>query len=547
MVVPLLLLGTLGVQLFAEPQLRSIEAKASWLAQRRRSVVTGAALLSIVGRLLLLPLAPVPIPSIHDEYSQLLACDTFAHGRLANPHHPMWLFFDTFHVLQHPTYSSIFPPATGAVLALGQLLGHPWIGVLLSAALMSSAIAWALLGWLPARWALLGSLLAILRVDWMSYWVDSYWGGTVAAIGGALVIGALPRLARTPTVMNSLLMGAGAALLANSRPVEGFLFCLGVGAIFYFRLFPRRSGSLQEHGKRSWLRRFLPAAVVLLCAVAFMGYYNWRVTGSALLFPHVLYHREHWRLGIFVWQKIKPPLVYDNGQFTQFFTAWNYTEFVQRSWIRRLVTKSHNGWNFFLGPACSIPLVMLPWLLRDRRTRSLCFLTLWCGVWALLVIWFEPHYIAGLTACLFVLLVQLIRHLRQWKFKGWPIGIFCSRLIVILALARVVTPGAEAVHPPVHGWNLARARIVAELRRLPRKSLVIVRYAPDHDPAHEWVYNAADIDGAKVIWAREIPGRDIKPLLDYFPDRQIWVVNADQIPVNIQPYIWNTGVRTTSP
>jgi hypothetical protein len=65
--------------------------------------------------------------------------------------------------------------------------------------------------------------------------------------------------------------------------------------------------------------------------------------------------------------------------------------------------------------------------------------------------------------------------------------------------------------------------------------LVIVGYGPDHDLNQEWVYNAADIDTAKIVWARDMGDRDNQELLQYFRDRKVWRLNADQSPPRLEP------------
>jgi hypothetical protein len=80
------------------------------------------------------------------------------------------------------------------------------------------------------------------------------------------------------------------------------------------------------------------------------------------------------------------------------------------------------------------------------------------------------------------------------------------------------------------------AKMVKQLEAMPGKHLVIVHYAPEHFADHEWVYNDADFDGSKIVWAREIPGQPLAPLLKYFSGRKVWTVKPDAETPVPEPY-----------
>ncbi len=513
----------------SERVFRALERPLSRFAAHRILAVITIFLAVLVVRLALLPLVQVSTPGIHDEFSYLLLGDTLAHGRLANPTHPMWRSFETFHVLWFPTYASKYPPAQGAVLALGQLLGHPWIGVLLSAAAMCAAIVWMLQAWMPARWALLAGVLAAIKLCIVCYWMNSYWGGAVAAFAGALVLGALARVLRRPTFTLGVLLGLGIAILANSRPYEGLFFCLPVAFVLLRWILGKT-----KYG-RPWpqpaLRVMFPVVVILLATFLFMGYYNWRVTGSPFVPPFVAAAHTYERFANFIWQKNAPMIHYNNPEMEEFYNDWGRSNYM-RTWDTLksvLAEKLYRCQIVFTWPALLLVLPGLLFLYRDKRMRFLLVVLLFVLLAYFVTTWPNPHYIAPVTCILFGVIVQAMRHLRQMRLWKRPVGAALSRAVVLLLVVDVSQFAATGYGDPM-GWGggglQRRAEIASQLGVTPGKHLVIVSYSETHSVHDEWVYNGADIDGAKVLWARDLDPEQNAKLVNYFKDRTIWIVEV---------------------
>src|SRR3954453_16825377 len=227
----------------ASGPLARVERVLAGVVRRRRLAVLLPGFTFLLLRIAMLPLAPIPLPFIPDDFSFLLAADTYASGHLANATPAMWMHFESMHIDMHPTYMSMYFPAQGLLMAAGKVLfGHPWFAVLLSAALMCSGIRWMLQAWLPPGWALLGSMLAVVRIGLFSYWLNTYTGGaTIAALGGALVLGAFPRYTRSMRLRHACLLATGIVPLMFSPPYEGMLLCLPVMAYLIWWVHKRDS------------------------------------------------------------------------------------------------------------------------------------------------------------------------------------------------------------------------------------------------------------------------------------------------------------------
>ena len=548
-------LPALGSNLF-----QRTEQILSELARRRKLSVLIVAVAAVCARAAVLPVLPVPQPYITDEFSHLLLADTLAHGRLTNPTPAMWTHFETIHVIMQPTYASMYPPAQGVALAIGKVLtGHPFVGVCLSVAAMCAAICWMLQEWMAPGWALLGGLLVVMRLGIFSYWADSYWGGAVAATGGALVLGALPRIIRFERARDAALMALGLTLLANSRPYEGLVFSIPIGAAFVFWFF-RKQGAAFFLATR---RVLAPLALVLILAALATGYYCWRVTGNPLRMPQQVNRDTYAIAPYFLWQSPRPTPVYRYHVIRSYY-LYDELDFYRhnRSAVQIAglpFVKLVNIWFFFVGPVLTLPLVMIvtasPYgfsLARlSRRVRFLILVGAFFMAGLAIEVYFYPHYAAPATCLIFAFVLIAMRQVRAWEHRGRPVGIFLTRAVpTICLLMLALRAGAAPLHltllpeSPPAWYNMPpistdRVRIVSELDAISGNQLVLVRCKPQTFVTKrewQWVYNEPDIDKAKIVWAWDLGPAENRELLDYFRGRRVWLLEPDDDPLKLEAY-----------
>ncbi len=332
------------------------------LAKRRRMALAVLGCAAFLGCLAVAGVMHEPVPRVPDEFSYLLMADTFAHGHLANPTPPLPEFFDTFHVLIHPVYASKYFPAQGFFLAAGEkLTHHPAVGLWLSSALACAATCWMLQAWIGPVWGLVGGLLMVIQWGIFSYWSQTYWGGMVAALGGALCFGALRRLWNRLSWSGALWFALGAVILVNSRPLEG-ICSVGIAVVAVLcRAWKARRRLTVEF----WLKVVIPAAAVLLLGAAITTNYNHAITGKYFTSPYLEHERQYQQVPAFVFLPLLPQIGYTNAVMADFYGNIEHYRYNYRRYMWPCSTAStvSDWWCFYCGFLFSLPLVV-PILLR---------------------------------------------------------------------------------------------------------------------------------------------------------------------------------------
>jgi hypothetical protein len=534
----------LAIVLLARPVVLELTGR---LWTKPAMVVTMLGALPIVLRLALLAQSPVPTPSGSDDFSYLLLGDTFAHFRLSNPTHPFYRFFEANFVLQQPSYSSIYPPGQGLLLAVGQrVFGLPWVGVVLSMGVLCGLSYWMLRGWTMERWALLGGLLAVMEFGPLCQWMNCYWGGALSAIAGCLVFGALPRLRCSWRKRDASLLGLGIGLELLTRPFECTL--LVIAALAFFALFVRvrpswrRAATVGAIGALA----FLPAPVLML-------FQNKAVTGNWTTLPYMVSRYEYGVPTTFTFQPNPVPHRELTAEQRRDYEAQaaihgdgkdNLLAFVKRLGFRIRYYRF-----FFLPPLYFV----LPLFVFHPEPRKVVYLAFAIAVFALgtnFYPYFYAHYVAALTSVFLLVSVMGLERLSKFAHNRVRIGEAASTIILIFcaghflfwyALHSIPSDDISDVFDYETGAYInsddpeGRIEVNSELYQKAGQQLVFVRYAPDHG-FHEWIHNSASIDSARIVWAADRGDADNLQLIRYFHDRKAWLLEPDADPPRLTPY-----------
>ena len=344
---------------------------------------------------------------------------------------------------------------------------------------------------------------------------------------------------KTSRLRDALWLALGLAILANSRPFEGLVVSIPAAVVLGIWII--------KSNHVSWRIRFcrvvLPVVLVLLLAAAGMGFYNFRVTGNPFLMPYQVYESTYGMVPVFLWQPSKPEPHYNHmvmQKWQRRDTIYYVNEWSLKKRVYLYIVSIPRFWLFFFGILFIPPMLFLAASRKVWRRRNVMFPLAICALLLAALMtetWFFAHYAAPVTCLCFLLMVESLRQVRRFTWRGKRVGQLYVWGVLPMLLASAIATFALAHHlQQPSAEYLDRARILRELEHRPGSDLVIVRYSQKHNPGFDWVFNRADIDGAKVVWAREMGPQADKELLAYFKDRRVWLLQADQLPPHLIPY-----------
>jgi hypothetical protein len=325
-----------------------------------------------------------------------------------------------------------------------------------------------------------------------------------------------------------MLIGSGLAIFAMSRPFEGLIVAAIVTLVVIVCCARRKRLPVL------FTRTLAGLLLVVLPACAWLGYYNHRVTGHWWRMPWVEYAQQYMTTPILFGQPPPRNAVFRNDKMRQFHAGYEQQEFARArgaGYFGRLANATRELWENWTRPTTLVllaPAAMLV-LLRPGRGGRGCGARFGAATFVLLLVlhpaltpWMRPQYLAPAAAGFVLWMTAALRT----TARAGRVGAALAAGIVAAQLAAGVAMSAHFAtrdRPP----GIRRDEIVRELESQPGKQLVLVRYTDSPQLIFEWVYNDADLDAQRVVFARSLDPQSDSELISRFPGRNVWLLLVD--------------------
>jgi len=399
------------------------------------------------------------------------------------------------------------------------------------------ATHWMLRAWLPARYALVGALLVVIRFGVFSYWVNSYWGGAFTALGGVMLLGGYRRLTQRPTPLAGACVGLGVVIMMTTRPYEGLLFSAPFGAGLLARVIRAPAAN-----RKPLLLAGVLAGVLVGGGAVVTAIDDQAVTGDWRLAPYTLYRQTTADTPAFLFERpnprAQPRYALTRAALDHEHEAYDKARTVT-GWLTSALSRLFHDWNFYVGVALAIPFAVGLAVTRrglahpDPVPISATVILL---VGLSVETWDFPHYCAPAFGVFMLVIVEGLRRLRRWRLADRPVGVALGRLLPLtltiglwLPVTFALVTGGEgsiendSYSSPCCAFQKSSIHQAIEgiIDGFGDNNIVIVDVQQGAAIPGMLVYNHADIDHARDIWINEDAALN-GATLRRFPGRRIW-------------------------
>lgn len=464
-------------------------------------------------------------PKMHDEQMHLLHARILARGRLWMPPHPLYRFFETFHVFVTPVYVPQHFPGAPMAYVPGMWLHWPWW--VTSAAVCGGVAALLYRVLAEVVDGVAGMVAAFMAIGTLELRYESLMvlSNPVALALGLLVVWAWLRWRRAGRRAGwTAVIGALAGWLAITRPPEAICFAVPVGVAMLVDLLRARES------------RRVPMTVAMLVvgAAPFLAVqlaFDHGVTGHWLKTPHQYYGDLYYpAVSYGLGQRDNPaPPATDLPQKLHYY--YGFITGAAQAYTPRTIVPT---WLYTRLPILFQSSLPAPWLLMflpaglialcDSARRAIaCVLPIFVAVYAPSVMFSTTYGIAVIpaTAMLVVLGTRQIGAL----FPARLAPRFKVLLVVMLCACSVgMLPQLNPSVTEQYDYpTLKRANEL--LAGIPGRAVVFFRYRGGQNVHEEPVYNleSAVIDDNRVVRAQDLGPLENVRLYDYYrrtqPDR----------------------------